>query len=127
MRAAKATKVDPGRHTCCMVPNVLLYQGLLPTYKLLGNKVDVYNQLRVQVGGKNGIILPAIHFNEFYVPTTYQISIGETPVLNITNAAQFIGGLTKALSMMNRQEKLSLIHISEPTRRLRGSRMPSSA
>ena len=108
MRAAKATKVDPGRHTCCMVPNVLLYQGLLPTYKLLGNKVDVYNQLRVQVGGKNGIILPSIHFNEFYVPTTYQISIGETPVLNITNAAQFIGGLTKALSMMNRQEKLRL-------------------
>ena len=108
MRAAKATKVDPGRHTCCMIPNVLLYQGLLPTYKLLGNKVDVYNQLRVQVGGKNGIILPAIHFNEFYVPTTYHISIGETPVLNITNVADFIGGLTKALSMMNRQEKLRL-------------------
>lgn len=108
MRAAKATKVDPGRHTCCIIPNVLLYQGLLPSLKSIGKKLDVYNVLKAQVGGKNGIILPAIKFNEFYVPTTFQISIGETVVFNITSALDFLNGLAKAVSRMNKQEKLRL-------------------
>ena len=44
---------------------------------------------------------------------------------NQLNAADLIGGpITVAIE---RVDVLSLIHISEPTRRLRGSRMPSSA
>ena len=36
-------------------------------------------------------------------------------------------GKVATIERFEREQGLSLIHISEPTRRLRGSRMPSSA
>ena len=42
-------------------------------------------------------------------------------------AGTFSGGEQQMLAMGRAMLSLSLIHISEPTRRLRGSRMPSSA
>ena len=56
---------------------------------------------------------------------TYTNTITNVPIdIHYDNDQYFISGFASEVSVIL---TLSLIHISEPTRRLRGSRMPSSA
>lgn len=108
MDAASQTKVNPGRRTCCVIPDVLLVKGLLASLKLIGNKLDTRNMLTARVGGSNGYTLPGVNFDEYVVPTTYALTIHDLPVINITSIQDFFNGLGKTTSKMNKDQKTRL-------------------
>ena len=103
--AAKAPKVDPGRKICGFFSNSLLARGLLNSLEVIGKKIETFNQLVAQIGGKNGFTLPAVKFNEYYVPITIVLSIGDTVLFNITTATELIDHIGDAFKKLNKGQK----------------------
>ena len=72
---------------------------------MIGKKIETFNQLVAQVGGKNGFTLPAVKFNEYYVPITIVLSIGDTVLFNITTATELIDHIGDAFKKLNKGQK----------------------
>ena len=98
--ASRATKVDPGVHTCDPIHNVLGVQGLLGSLPVIEKNLDVANMVQIQLSD-GGYVLNGLQFNEYDVDTTYSLAIGGVPLLNITSIDDMIQGILGSLGKMS--------------------------
>ncbi len=60
------------------VPNVVLPKGLIASLPVIGQNLDIYNNLPVRIGPSVGdsYLVPGLNYNEFNIPTDYALSFG---------------------------------------------------
>lgn len=102
---APYTKVNGPRFRCPKIEHVLGNQGLIGSLPVIGQDLDVYNQVKVRIGGKNGYVIPALRINEYDVPTTYAFAIGDAILFNLTSAESLIDGILGNLGKLNPDDR----------------------
>ncbi|WFD32817.1 hypothetical protein MSPP1_003868 [Malassezia sp. CBS 17886] len=105
---ADHTKVNPKQTLCPRIYNVLGNQGLVDSLPIIGKNVDISNMVTARLGGKNGYVVPALHYNEDDLDATFALSLNNNVILNITDTNKLIDGIKENAGKLSPAQKTNL-------------------